>query len=299
MKNLLVLALAAPLVLMGCNSSSSGGGGGGSSTATLSGLHTSSKSATFVINNENRYLVDDASLEAAGSALFFGGFWGGGLDLLSMPSRLMENKSTRGLEGRSLARMNFSDTESCDNGGSVSYSMSSTGISNAGDMSSSGSLTIETIANNCGELSFGYEEVENGTMRITFKWSGFNESAETFDRISLAIETINYSSAEYDEGGELVYLEESDGSIAMVMTRSSYSIAFSMVLSNMELDGESIKLQTLSNIGGGNDDDYPTSGEWEVLGASSTKVNYKVEPNGILVTVNDGSSELIEWNDFY
>lgn len=283
MKNLLFLAMAAPFVLMGCNSSSSGGGGGGSF----------SKTPSLQISNANRAMVDEIAiggvvgLESGYADLLFDDWGDFSIDISKHASRLIDRQLAL---GRSI---NESYKYDCDSG-SEEFKVTGTGISEEGSISASGNLTFEMKANNCVEEWGSYRDVSNGTVRFTLSWTGYNDASETFSSLNFTVRAINSSFYEYFDG-ELEYFEEFDGELSSTLSGANYTNTLDMFFRGSELDGEGVTVETLSSITGSIEDERPTAGQWIVRGGGGTTARYTIVPNGIEVSVNEGQAELITW----
>lgn len=284
MKNLLILALAAPLALVGCNSSDNGGGGGGSFNKTPS----------LQISNENREVIDEfaiggvVGLESGYADFLFDDDWGDfSVNISKHAARLMDRQP---ISGRNISESFKYD---CDTG-SEEFSVTGSGISEEGDISANGNLTIEMKSNNCVEEFGGYRDVSNGTMRFTISWTGYNDGSNTFSSLNFTIRAINSSWYEYFDG-DLEYFEEFDGELSSSLSGVNYTNTLDMFFRGTDLDGEGVKVETLTNITGSIEDERPTAGQWIVRGGGGTTARYTIVPNGIEVSVNDGQAELITW----
>lgn len=286
MKNLLILALAAPLALVGCNSSDSSSGGGGGSF---------SKTPTLEISAENRAMIDEFAIEGVigletGYTEFLFDDWGDfSVNISKATARLMERQPV--IAGRNI---NESYKYDCDSG-SEEFKVTGSGINDEGEISSSGNITIEMISRNCREEWWEDEyDITNGTLRFTISWSGYNSATESFSSLEFAIRAINSSYYEYFQG-ELDYFEEFDGEIKSTLSGSNYSNTMDVFFRGSELDGKGIKAETLTAITGSIDNDHPSAGQWIIRGGGGTTARYTVVANGIEVSVNDGQAELLTW----
>lgn len=286
MRNILILALTAPIALMGCNPSDGGGGSGGGGSF--------SKTPSFEITSDNRAMVDEFALEAvvgvesAYSEFLFDEWDDFSVNISKQAARLLERQS---VSGRSI---NESETYDCDSG-TASFSVTASGISDEGDISASGNIAIEIKANNCREEWWGDEyDITNGTMLFTISWSGYNDATETFSNLDFSIKMTNYSFYEY-EGDDLIYFEEVDGELTSSLSGTNYSNSLDVFFRGTELDGKGVKAETLSAITGSTDDERPTAGEWIIRGGGGTTARYTIVANGIEVRLNDGQPELLTW----
>ncbi|MCH8532591.1 MAG: hypothetical protein LAT65_17200 [Saccharospirillum sp.] len=287
MKNLLILTLATPFVLMGCNSSSDSGGGGG-------GGGSFNKTPSLQISNANRAMVDEFAiegvigLEGGYADLLFDDLDDFSIDINKHAARLMERRSF------SARNFNESETYDCDSGTEV-YKVTGTGISEEGDISPSGNVTFEITSNNCREEWWeGEYDISNGTIRFTLSWTGYNDVTDTFSSLNFSIKAINSSLYEYIDD-ELDYFEEFDGEMVSSLSGTNYTNTLDIFFRGSDLGGEGVAAETLTAITGSTDNDHPTAGQWIVRGGGGTTAQYTIEPDGIEVSVNGGQAELITW----
>lgn len=288
MKNLLILAIATPFVLMGCNSSDGGGSGSG-------GGGSFSKTATLQISSENREVVDEFAIggivgfESGYADLLFDDSETFSVDISKHTARLMERQTV------SARNINMNETYDCDSG-TEEYSTTATGFTEEGDISASGNLTFSIKSNNCREEWWdeGDYDISNGTVQFTISWTGYNDVDDSFSSLDFAIKATNSSFYEYLDG-ELYYFEEFDGEMKSSLSGTNYTNTMDIFFRGSDLDGEGVTVETLSAITGSTDDSHPSAGQWIVRGGGGTTAKYTIVSNGIEVSVNDGQADLVTW----
>jgi len=272
------IAFIATLALVGCNSSESG-----SSSISL-------KSPTFIITESNRDDVDSVAYNYAGNVDASDQL----NDTTSRALSLGGDQISRALQPREIAaRYNESQTESCFESGSVTYSVSGSGINeNTGDMQSSGSMKVSIDFRQCKSTYSLYD----GLISMSMTWSGYN-GYDSFDSLSLNLTFNDYISKSYYGDGSLDSSELIHGYMDMSLNNDVTSASLGLSITSSEIDNKVINIETTSPIKQRSSDDYPYTGAMVVSGGDSTKVSYTVVSNGVEVSLNGGQAELITWSD--
>lgn len=280
MKYWLIPVCAASITLLGCNSEGGGTGGSGE-------LNVSLKTPTFVIDAENRSAVDGMVTAST---------------LSTTASDFADFDSTRSLERsafRSTGGISLRNTESvsgvCNGGGDYTISFSGSGVTEGG-LSSSGNATISIINNSCTTINGGsYEDFEDGTTKLTMTWSGY-DGYDKFDSLTVAVRFDDVTYEEY-YSGELDISEIIDGAVSASISGNESRVQIALSGTSLELNNQTITIETTKAIKQRLSDLYPYEGVIEVKGGGGTSVVYTVVANGVEVSLNGGQPALVLWNE--
>lgn len=279
MKRLLLIASFAAVVA-GCNDES--GGGSGSLSVKL-------KQPTFVIDDSSKQQVDVVAVEYASVD-------GYGPDLITGDT-VVRIASRSGLERtlpRIASRISDSGSLDCDSG-SGSWTGSATGVSDTGEMQSSGTISSNATYNDCKNGSSDYYTIDDGKISLDMSWSGYQSSTETLSSWGITVRFSDYSYEEYYYGDTIKNIM--DGAIKVSGNDSEARLSMALSFSSPELNNQIITMETTSDIVQGLSDPYPSSGGMVIKGGNDTKVTYNIVANGVEVSLNGGQAELVAWSE--
>lgn len=279
MKRLLLIASFAAVVA-GCNDES--GGGSGSLSVKL-------KQPTFVIDDSNKQQVDEVAVSYASVDDYGPGLLTGDEDI-----RIASRSSIERTLPRIASRISDSGSLGCDSG-SGSWTGSATGITDTGEMQSSGTISYDATYNDCKDGSSDYYTIDDGKISLDMSWSGYQSSTETFSSWAITIRFSNYSLEEYYNGDTTKSLM--DGALKVSGDQSEARLSMALSFSSSELNNQIITMETTSDIVQGLSDPYPSSGGMVIKGGNDTKVSYKIVSNGVEVSLNGGQAELVTWSE--
>ncbi|EAR07359.1 hypothetical protein [Reinekea blandensis] len=200
------------------------------------------------------------------------------------PSKMLESYSAPTTAIQSRASQSV--TLDCSPSGTMTLSATvPDSYANTGDLPTSGQMSVSTTFNNCDD---GWE-VTDGGMSVSMSWSGYNESNDTYNSLTVGIDFDDFKVTADGETSKI------DGGLDISTGSTSQSVSWDLY---SQFNGQTLRTSTPQAISIGLNDTYPSAGVIRVEGADDTFAEAKIVPNGYEVTVNGGQATLYTWDQF-